>query len=228
MTIKPRAIIFDYDMTLADTLPFFEQAIAEQLQGKLSEKEVHDIAAEKIYSRIDVHTHNIKWHLVRMFYTVARESGCNPVSSLWKVWKSVNFTKREYSSVKPVEGVLEVIKFLKERGLKIAILSMSSHKKVTSFLTSHSLQDSFDLVVTKEMFRGTKTVKLAGICNHFSFAADECLMIGDLPGDIISAKEAGLKNVAVATGAATKELLESVNPDLLLSSVKDLITAMTD
>ncbi|MHA2295412.1 MAG: HAD family hydrolase [Candidatus Hodarchaeales archaeon] len=219
---KPRLIIFDYDMTLADTLPFFEGAIAEQIQVKLSSEEIHAIAVNKVYSRIDESTHNIKWHLVKMFYAVARESGCNPITAFWKTWKSGRHTSKEYSSVKPVEGALETVQYLKTRDIKLTILSMSSRKKVTSFLENHNLQDSFDLVVTKEMFKGTKTVRLSGICDNFGFFPGDCLMVGDLPGDITSAKEAGFKSVGVMTGAASRQLLESLHPDLILSSVKDL------
>ncbi|MHA1169531.1 MAG: HAD family hydrolase [Candidatus Hodarchaeales archaeon] len=216
-----KAIIFDYDMTVADTLPFFEEAITSQFPGKLTLSETREIANRRVYSNISIETHNIRTDLLKMFIAVAREN-TNFVLSLWKTWKSYRYTKNRYTDVKPVDGAINTLNDLKTRGIRLAILSMSSRKKVEGFLENNSLKDLFDIVITKEEFSGSKTRMIKQICKQFRVDPKGCLMVGDLPGDITSAIGAGIRGVGVLTGAASEKILNEAGASIILPSIAEL------
>lgn len=75
---------------------------------------------------------------------------------------------------------------------------------------------------------GTLLLELA--LQQSGLSADECVMIGDtLEADIVAGNNLGMKTILVLTGNAAKEdltekLPDSHKPDIVLDSVKDLLT----
>ena len=56
---------------------------------------------------------------------------------------------------------------------------------------------------------------------------DKFLMIGDMPSDITAGKEAGFWTIGVASGVSKREILKDYQPDLLISSLEELLTILS-
>jgi len=54
------------------------------------------------------------------------------------------------------------------------------------------------------------------------------IYLGDMTFDVLAAKRAGVTSVGVATGYQTRELLATAEPDLLVHSLTELMTYITD
>lgn len=61
--------------------------------------------------------------------------------------------------------------------------------------------------------------------NGQALAPHDILLIGDTPSDVRAARAAGIRSLAVATGAATEQLLREARPDALAESLAEVFAA---
>ncbi|MFQ5957223.1 MAG: HAD family hydrolase [Candidatus Brocadiales bacterium] len=90
------------------------------------------------------------------------------------------------------EGVVEVLKHLKEKGIKTALLTRNSRRSVEILLNRHKLH--FDVVVTREDAPPKPSpfpVKL--ISEKLGISPKDLLVVGDVHFDIFAGKAAGTK-----------------------------------
>ncbi|MGC8936519.1 MAG: HAD family hydrolase, partial [Candidatus Methanomethylicaceae archaeon] len=127
----------------------------------------------------------------------------------------------------PFEGVPEMLKALKERGLKLGVVTTRSRKDVSLILKKFSLEGFFDVVVTRDDVSYGKPspepVFLA--LRQLNVSALEAVIVGDMPTDIESGKRAGTKTVALLTGLFNESLLKAA-PDLTISSILEVPKAL--
>jgi len=124
-----------------------------------------------------------------------------------------------------IEGACEAIIRLKEKGLKLAILTRSHHEYALKALDKIKALDSFDVVLGRnetpepKPYKGAidHTLKLIGL-EH-----DEVAMIGDHQIDRDSATNSGTVFIGVATGRrGLKSWADETPPEHFLPSVKEL------
>ncbi len=128
----------------------------------------------------------------------------------------------------PYDGICDLLKFLKEKGLKIAILSNKAHRFSVEVAEKVFGKDYFDIVLGLRDGIPAKPAPDAvfEILNHFSLTADDCLYIGDTGGDMQTGNNAGVKTVGVLWGFREKEELVENNAKIIVShpsEIKDLI-----
>ena len=122
------------------------------------------------------------------------------------------------------EGVREVIEFLKSHSIKLAIATNNSRKSVELCLKKVMMDTYFDVIVTRDDVIDLKpngkmileTVKRLGL------EVSEVIHIGDTAHDILAAKEAGVRSIAITGGAHDVELLKASKPDYLVNSFKEI------
>ncbi len=122
------------------------------------------------------------------------------------------------------EGVREVIEFLKSHSIKLAIATNNSRKSVELCLKKVMMDTFFDVIVTRDDVIDLKpngkmileTVKRLGL------EVSEVIHIGDTVHDILAAKEAGVRSIAITGGAHDVELLKASKPDYLVNSFKEI------
>lgn len=88
-------------------------------------------------------------------------------------------------------GSLEVLKTIKEKGLKVAILSADTTQGVQEFVENHQLSLYIDLImgVDTGLFKPDPRLFLQA-CDTLGVKSENSLMIGDSQGDIAMAKNA--------------------------------------
>ena len=134
-----------------------------------------------------------------------------------------NFVVKEtYKYAKPIRGVKKALKKLKEK-YKIAILTNCKHKEILPILKGAGIDKSlFNYTIgNDDVNRGKpspdeifKAQKLAHEKADY--------MVGDSIYDIMAAKKAKVKCIAVQTGDHTKKMLKREQPFLILKSIRSL------
>lgn len=124
-----------------------------------------------------------------------------------------------------IEGTTQAIKWLKEKGLKLAILTRSHNAYAVQALEKLGIYDEFDLILGRhetpepKPYKGAidHTVKLLGL------TVDEVAMVGDHQIDRDSAINSGCMFIGVATGRrGLRSWKDEQPPEHYIDSVADL------
>jgi HAD superfamily hydrolase (TIGR01509 family) len=122
------------------------------------------------------------------------------------------------------EGALDVLKYLRISGKKIALLTNSGRRAVGLILERFDIEKYFDKVLTRDELSSMKPSP-EGIClllNLFGLKPDECVTVGDGAIDIIPSRTVGLKSIIVAGGYGPFRKVLEQKPDYLIQSLSDL------
>ncbi|MCB9362162.1 HAD-IA family hydrolase [Candidatus Woesearchaeota archaeon] len=120
-------------------------------------------------------------------------------------------------------GTKRTLIALKERGLKLGVVSDASNLKLWTRLTAMSLDDFFEVVVG---FDDTQTMKPARqpfylAVSELGVAPEECVMIGDMPQrDILGAKRLGMTTCFAAYGYEGSR--RNSRADFVLNSISEV------
>lgn len=107
---------------------------------------------------------------------------------------------------------------------RVAIISTRSPASVAAFLDRHELRSAVDLVVTHESTRRLKPSPEPVIyaMRQLGLAPGQCLLVGDTPMDMLSARRAGVWAVGVLCGFGEKVELQRAGAHLVLPDTVDL------
>ena len=125
----------------------------------------------------------------------------------------------------PYEGILDMLKALKDMGVKVTILSNKPHAtavKVSDALFSDNLVDicygAREGIALKPDPAG-----VFEIMNELGVKAEVCVYIGDTSTDMKTGKGANLYTVGVLWGFRDRQELESSGADAIISHPSELI-----
>ena len=131
--------------------------------------------------------------------------------------------------VKTFEGVVELFELLRAKNIKITLNTGYNSRVATMLLDKLDwyVTEDYDLLITANDVVNSRPnpEMIEKARNYFSITKPaQVLKAGDTAIDIEEGKNANCGiTVGVLSGAQTKEQLKSANPDLILSSLKDLI-----
>src|SRR5262245_4469491 len=120
-------------------------------------------------------------------------------------------------------GVLDSLRELHERGLKVAICSNKPAPFTRILVGVLGLSEIVDEIIGPEDVARPKPAPdmLLEALKRLGVNANEATYIGDMTVDIQTARAAGVRVWAVPTGSDTREALEAANPDRLLHRFAD-------
>lgn len=121
-------------------------------------------------------------------------------------------------------GVVDTLRNLRARPMKIGLLTNNSRKGTELTLSRYGLHDLFDAVVTRDDCEDMKPSPepVLRILTMLNVEPESAVLIGDGVMDIMAAKAAKVRSAAVATGPFKSELLLNAGPDYVLGSINDL------
>jgi beta-phosphoglucomutase len=207
-----KAVIFDWDGTLADT----KKAVVNSFQTVLT-KSGCKVSNEFIVRRIGIGT---KKTIIDAF----RE--CNirlDVATLEKLTdEKVNIQAEFSDSVYLFEGITELLKEL-QRKTKIALATMSSRKVIDRLLQTKRLKTYFDVVISADdvTYPKPNSEIFLMAAKKMGFSPTDCVVIEDSVFGLRAAKAANIKCIAVSSGAYTKNELEREQPDMIVNSLRE-------
>lgn len=195
-----KAVIFDMDNTLIDFLKMKEIAVDQAVDAmidaglKLPKKK----ALKELYT---------------IYYDVGLEDPTIFQKFLKKITGKVDYKKLAYAIVAyrqartgflhPYPGTKRTLIRLKEKGLKLAVVSDAPKLKVWMRLVNMKIDDFFDVVVGLEDTGRLKPSRLPfrAALKELKVLPSECLMVGDNPDrDIKGAKRIGMKTCLARYG----------------------------
>ena len=146
--------------------------------------------------------------------------------------KAVEYYRERYSTVgifenRPYPGVENMLGELKRKGYRLAVASSKPEYFVLKVLDHFQLTEYFEEIAGSEMngMRTSKSEVIEEVLKrlHMSEKRDQVLMIGDKEHDVLGAREAGLKCVAVSYGYGTEEELRNAEPLKIVNSTEEVL-----
>jgi HAD superfamily hydrolase (TIGR01509 family) len=205
-----KAVIFDWDGTLADT----KKAVVRSFQKVLGEAGCV-VSDEFIERRIGIGT---KKTIIEAF----RECHMRlDVSTLEKLAKEKIRIQAELTDiVSLLEGAAELLENLHGR-IKIALATMSSRKVVDKLLPEKRIEGYFDVVVTADEIVKPKPNPEVFLVSaaRLGVKPEDCVVVEDSVFGVRAAKAAKMKCIAVSSGAYSREELQEETPDLMINSL---------
>ena len=213
-----KAIIFDLDGTLLDTLPdihfYVNQMLEEYGYNKRSEKEVMQFIGCGSKNLIKL---SLPEGLTEEEITVRHER-YNKI-----------YTDSNSPRTKLFDGIKEVVKTLKERGYKLAILT-NKPQETTDTVYERCMKDmGFDMVVGQSGKVKVKPDPTAAIeiLKTLDVLPKNCYFIGDGETDVETSINLGSNGIAVLWGYRSKEQLREAGAKVFANRPKDLLSLIS-
>lgn len=183
-----KAVIFDIDNTIIDFLEMKKKSLGPAVEAMISKglKLSKEDALAKIYDFYE--KYGMEYKLI--FQELLRSAG----QFDYKILAAGIVEYRNNREVKPYVGMVDVLDQLKEKGLKLAVVSDAPSLKAWTRLTYMGLEEYFDVVVTFDDTNIAKPAKLPfeKAVAELGVERSEVLMIGDRPEkDVVGAKQMG-------------------------------------
>jgi beta-phosphoglucomutase len=117
-------------------------------------------------------------------------------------------------------GALELVRRLRERGVKEAVVSSAPRQNVETLLEALGLKDDFDSVVAEEDAERGKPDPQGYLvaAERLGEKTADCVVIEDAPGGVEAAKRAGMRCIGLAAERDSGTLAEA---DLVVRSLDD-------
>jgi HAD superfamily hydrolase (TIGR01549 family) len=131
----------------------------------------------------------------------------------------------QLDSSKLYNNVESVLSKLKDRNVKVSLLTTKAQDQAEKIIKHFSLTNYFDLIMGRRdgIDHKPSAEPLIRICNDIKVDVNETLMIGDTELDIQCGKNAGSFTCGVIYGYRTRELLEIEKPDFIVESIDEIL-----
>jgi len=208
-------ILFDFDGTLADTLP----ASFDAFRTVFKKYDGQDVTNEQ---------------LVAMFGPTEDEIITRNFTKLEAVSEAIleyyDLYEKAHGSMDEINSIRELLMVLKEDGRHIAVVTGKSRKAFD--ISSEALQISsyFDYVVTGDDVEKPKPDP-EGIFKTMKFVGaspEEVVFLGDSNADIVAGKAAGVLTYAVQWLSTYQSVEYEVKPDGIFKHVADFAALFKD
>lgn len=218
MALRYNPIIFDMDGTLLDSL----DDLMDSVNYSLSKHGFMQKEREDIRQAIG--------NGVGKLIESSMPDGCSQGE-----YEAVLNTFREYyaehnnDKTRPFDGILEMLKKLKEQGATIAIVSNKVDSAVQELAKAHF--DGFIDCTTGEK-EGVRRKPEADVINAtletLGMSSKNAVYIGDTEVDIQTAKNAGINGISIMWGFRDPEILAINDPDRIAMDVDELYEILTE
>ncbi len=209
-----KAVIFDMDGTLGDTLPLCVEAYrscAERLSGRRP-------SAHEVVSHFGLSDRGVLGALLGM----GADDPALPMQLFVKIYRERH---HELAPV-PFPGAVAMLQALRNHGLKLGLITGKEHYTAEPTLDIFGMQHLFDWRSYGCPYLNIKDAALCAACRHWGLAPEEVVYVGDAPSDIRLSHAAGVRiiNAAWAPGAAAEEAAcLAEHPDWRLHSFDKLL-----
>jgi phosphoglycolate phosphatase len=123
-------------------------------------------------------------------------------------------------------GITEVLKTLRDTGLKIGICTVNSQKSVDYILKKFGIDKFFDAVTSRDAVKNVKpnTEHLEATLKALGVSPKEALVVGDSPADMKCARELGVIAAALPSGISTQKELADAGANYVITTITDIPT----
>ncbi|MBR5070169.1 MAG: HAD family hydrolase [Bacteroidales bacterium] len=204
-------ILFDFDGTLADTA----QGIVTTLRQSFIQMGRPVPTEEAMVATIGV-------PLWKAFQTLGNMTD-EEASQAVEIYRRL-FMEYEIPNIRMFPGVAEMLEQLRERGIRMAIVTSRDRLSLDLILQNNGIDKSFETVVTVNDQLTPKPAPdmVLALLERMDIKATETLVVGDTTFDIQMGNRAGCKTCAVTWGNHSHELLLSACPNMIIDDLDSL------
>jgi phosphoglycolate phosphatase len=210
--MKYRAMIFDFDGTIADTLgetrKIFNELAPDYGIRNVEEHEIEGLrhlSLKQILSELDIPKRKVP-------SIIARGTG---------------MMRANIGRLQLIPGMKETLGVLRDQTESFGILTSNSTANVDIFLRNHGIRELFEFVSSTSKLTG-KARHLKAIRKTFSLDHPDMLYVGDELRDVKAAQKAKIPHAAVTWGFNSRESLAKAKPTHLFETPEEFLRLMVD
>lgn len=196
MPMDTKAVLFDLDGTLVDSLPDIHAGVCALAQRRgLPQPPIEDVAA-MIGKGIRVLVARLAdWWCARGIKAETPDPE-TLLPELIEVWSGMP------DLVRPIPGAFEAVRALRAVGIRTALVTNKIRERTVEYLERHDLEDAFDAVVTASDCARAKPAPdmLLKAAEMLGVEPQACIMVGDSQNDALAGRAAGMRVWLVRTG----------------------------
>ena len=223
---EKKAVIFDLDGTLSDTIHSLTYCGNEMLKefglGPFVDKDYQYFAGDGAAN------------LVKRALRAAGDANLAHFDAAFQKYREL-FAVHCMDGVKPFDGMVELIRELKRRGIKIAVLSNKPHAQTIQVVETLFGAGVFDAIQGQEAGLAIKPSPqgVYRILDNWKAAGEQItpanlLYLGDTGTDVLTGRGAGAFTVGALWGFREKEELIWHGADALIETPLELLQFLTD
>ena len=179
-----KLIIFDYDGTLVDSHRFHMLTIYDVLKSCGSTGTI-----EQMRECMGI---SIKRILENMLPEEKRQEAAETLERFY-----CHVPDKWWPEVKVIDGAFDVLKAVRQAGMKTALVTNSHHRLVDASLEHFGFKSYFDWVIAADERAHKKEERLELLLQLSGVKKSDCLFVGDTASDMIDCRSAGFDAVLV-------------------------------
>lgn len=205
-----KAIIFDFDGTVADTLPIcfysFNKVFKEFDRINLSDTEIVKMFGP---SEVGIILNNLK--------------SDRKNEAVEKYYEHYTYAHSEH--LKESKEILQLLNYLKEQNYLLAIVTGKSFRSLELSLNYLNLNHIFDYIVTADDVTKPKPDNegIIKVLDKFNISEDEAIFVGDSDADVLAGKKTNMLTVGVKWLTYSQAKTFTVKPDYYIENTRDFL-----
>ena len=211
-----KACIFDLDGTLTNTL----ESMTYSVNLTLKEMGLSQITKDQCRMFVG---HGARV-LIEESLKVSGDPKASRIEEGMKIYGRI-FDQNCTYHVTPYEGIPEMLKALKDRGIHLAVLSNKPDRQTVKVVKEIFGDNIFDYAQGQKdgIRRKPAPDGVWYLMEQMQVSKEECLYIGDSEVDAATGKNAGLKTIGVLWGFRDRKTLETAGADHLIERPEELL-----
>lgn len=211
-----KACIFDLDGTLTNTL----ESMTYSVNLTLKEMGLSQITKDQCRMFVG----NGARVLIEESLKVSGDPKASRIEEGMKIYGRI-FDQNCTYHVTPYEGIPEMLKALKDRGIHLAVLSNKPDRQTVKVVKEIFGDNIFDYAQGQKdgIRRKPAPDGVWYLMEQMQVSKEECLYIGDSEVDAATGKNAGLKTIGVLWGFRDRKTLETAGADHLIERSEELL-----
>lgn len=207
---KIKAVIFDLDGTIGNTLPLCIKAFRQSIEPLIG----RSVSDAEIIATFGPSEEGTIMALAPNHYDKGVADYLQHYETFHEMCPS------------PFEGIEELLRTLKEKSVRIAMVTGKGKYSTTISLKQFGLENYFEFIETGMPGGPRKPEGIQLVLNNFSdLAKEEIIYVGDAPSDIAASRRVGIPIVAAAWAeTAEPAKLKELEPDEIFFSIADFAT----
>jgi len=125
-------------------------------------------------------------------------------------------------------NVITTLRELRQKGYILTIVTNKPYKFVEPILKGLGIYELFEFYLGGDSLKEKKphSAPLIYVCNRLNISIDDCIMVGDSKNDILSANSCGMDSIGVTYGYNYGEDISVYNPNVVIDDFADIISLL--
>ena len=211
-----KACIFDLDGTLTNTLESMTYSVNLTLEEMGLSKITKDQCRLFVGNGARV--------LIEKSLKAAGDTDASRIEEGMEIYGRI-FDRNCTYHVTPYEGIPEMLKALKDKGIQLAVLSNKPDRQTVKVVKAIFGEELFDYAQGQKegIRRKPEPDGVWYLMEQMHVSKEECLYIGDSEVDAATGRNAGLKTIRVLWGFRDRKTLETAGVDDLIDRPDELL-----